>query len=160
MWIRVQTRERRELVHKQKMRLQLSLLPFFSAFLLCHGGLWITLHWEQANFGLSGHVAEWYLWMNSEFSLDFFISAVDKSRQTQPNAHLTHWVISFQCIIKEKTKISANKYGWILTVFTVDSTATNPAKTYRPRSTTVKCHGDFAWHDTHVTVPVYRRVLS
>ena len=33
-----------ELVFKQKMRLQLSLLPFFSAFLLCHGGLWITLH--------------------------------------------------------------------------------------------------------------------
>ena len=41
----------------------------------------------------------------NEFSLDFFISAMDKSRQTEPNAHLTHWVISFQCIIKEKTKI-------------------------------------------------------
>ena len=43
--------------------------------------------------------------MNSEFSLDFFISAMNKSRQTEPNAHLTHRVISFQCIIKEKTKI-------------------------------------------------------
>ena len=42
---------------------------------------------------------------NSEFSLDFFIPAMDKSRQTQPNAYLTHWVISFQCIIKEKPKI-------------------------------------------------------
>ena len=43
--------------------------------------------------------------MNSEFSLDFFISEMDKSRQTQSNAHLNHWVVSFQCIIKEKTKI-------------------------------------------------------
>lgn len=43
--------------------------------------------------------------MNSEFSLDFFISAMDKSRQTKPNAHLNHWVISFQSLIKEKTKI-------------------------------------------------------
>ena len=38
-------------------------------------------------------------------SLDFFISEMDKSRQTQSNAHLNHWVVSFQCIIKEKTKI-------------------------------------------------------
>ena len=96
------------------MRLQLSLLPFFSAFLLCHGGLWKTLHWEQANFGLSRHVAEWCLWMNSEISQDFFISAMDKSRQTQPNAHLTRspWIGASMCTLSLSQPLPVSFYFW------------------------------------------------
>ena len=44
--------------------------------------------------------------------------------------------------------------------FTVVFTTRNPAKTYRPRRTTVKGHACFAWRDIYLTVPGDRSDLS
>ena len=83
----------------------------------------------------------------------FFQFTNSKLVLTQANVYLTHWVLSF----RRQVTISTHE---LLPVFTVVFTMRNPAKTYRPKRTTVKCHAYFARCSIYPTVAGDRSELS
>ena len=108
---------------------------------------------RRTSLGITQAVAMWpraKLWMNSDifaffFSFHRWVNHINTSQRI------------FNPLAGNK---SDNRYAWTLIRFTVVFTTRNPAKTHRPRRTTLNGHACFEWRDIYLTVSGDRSDLS